>query len=247
MPIVLESQTWRASPDWAVKAGYTVEQCWDANRVLINLLHEMKAKTGVDAVVGASVGPRDDGYVVPEPRQTREEAEAYHSQQVAVIAECKPDFVLAKTFNYVEEIVGLIRACKKHGLPIVQSMTVEVDGRLPSGQTLKECIEQVDKETDNYVSYFAINCAHPNHLIKTFEEGQGQPWLARIRQVECNSADCSHKELNEKTELDIGNPEDFGRLNVVLRTLNPALVVNGGCCGTDYRHIEQVLIACTKQ
>ena len=42
----------------------------------------------------------------------------------------------------------MMRARARAGLPIAVSFTVETDGALPSGQTLRAAIEQVDAETD---------------------------------------------------------------------------------------------------
>ena len=60
------------------------------------------------------------------------------------------------------------------GLPVVVSFTVETDGRLPSGQTLRAAIEQVDAETDGAPLLYMINCAHPTHFAGALAEtGRG--------------------------------------------------------------------------
>ena len=50
----------------------------------------------------------------------------------------------------------LVRAAKTTGMPAVISFTVETDGRLPSGQTLKDAIEQVDAAADSAPVYYMI-------------------------------------------------------------------------------------------
>jgi methionine synthase I (cobalamin-dependent) len=50
----------------------------------------------------------------------------------------------------------------------------------------------------------------------------------------------SHAELDEATELDDGNPREFGREYAGLRNKLTNLKVVGGCCGTDHRHIAEV-------
>ena len=95
---------------------------------------------------------------------TEEEAELYHSQQISVLAETNADMLASLTLNYAEEAIGVVRAAVKYGLPVVISFTVEIDGKLPSGQTLKEAIEQVDNSTNSVVAYFMINCANPLHF-----------------------------------------------------------------------------------
>jgi methionine synthase I (cobalamin-dependent) len=54
----------------------------------------------------------------------------------------------------------------------------------------------------------------------------------------------SHAELNEAPALDAGNPAELaGEYADVKRRLGH-LNVMGGCCGTDHRHIEQIVSAC---
>ena len=49
--------------------------------------------------------------------------------------------------TYAEEAIGIARAARRAGMPVVISFTVETDGRLPNGQTLGEAIELVDAAT----------------------------------------------------------------------------------------------------
>ena len=80
-------------------------------------------------------------------------------------------------------------------MPVAISFTVETDGRLPSGQSLAEAIEQVDAETDAAPAYYMINCAHPTHFeaCSTADE----PWARRIRGLRANASTKSHAELDE--------------------------------------------------
>jgi len=45
--------------------------------------------------------------------------------------------ISAFTINYPEEAVGIVRACKKFDIPVVISFTVETNGKLPNGQSIK--------------------------------------------------------------------------------------------------------------
>lgn len=91
-------------------------------------------------IIGGSIGPRDDGYK-PEQLMNSDQAEAYHSLQVNAFAASAVDMVDAVTMSYVEEAVGIARACKKAGIPSVISFTLETDGKLQNGVTLGEAIE----------------------------------------------------------------------------------------------------------
>ena len=70
------------------------------------------------------------------------------------------------------------------------------------------------------------------------------PGYKKIRILRANFATCSHAELDEAKELDDGNPEELGAQYRDLRKKLPNLNVLGGCCGTDYRHIEVICKAC---
>lgn len=54
---------------------------------------------------------------------------------------------------------------------------------------------------------------------------------------------CSHAKLDESTELDEGDPDEFGALYSQLARRLPQLHVICGCCGTDMRYIKAVMAA----
>jgi S-methylmethionine-dependent homocysteine/selenocysteine methylase len=129
-------------------------------------------------------------------------------------------------------------------MPAVISFTVETDGKLPDGRSLKEAVETVDATTGEYPSYYMINCAHPTHFEDALSDS-GR-WTDRIRGIRANSSAKSHAELNESTELDEGDPLELGlqyrRLQGKLKNLN----VLGGCCGTDLRHVREIARFCAR-
>ena len=114
-------------------------------------------------------------------RCRRGEAESYHAQQIEVFANSAADMVCAVTMNYVEEAIGVVRAARRAGMPVAISFTVETDGSLPTGQTLKSAVEHVDAETSGYASYFGINCAHPSHFEHVLADGG--PMVAANRRL----------------------------------------------------------------
>jgi S-methylmethionine-dependent homocysteine/selenocysteine methylase len=242
--LVLESATWRSSPDWGRRLGYSESALAGVNRKAIQLLREIREEhenSGPPMVISGCIGPRGDGYM-PGNIMSAQEAEAYHWEQVETFAGSAADMVTAITMNYVEEAVGIAGAAQKAGMPVAISFTVETDGNLPTGQTLKSAIEQVDVATSGYPVYYMINCAHPTHFEHVVAEGG--PWLERLRGLRANASHRSHAELNEAPDLDIGNPVELGKQYARLKRRVPHLNVMGGCCGTDHRHLEQIAEAC---
>ena len=54
----------------------------------------------------------------------------------------------------------------------------------------------------------------------------------------------SHAELETMTSLDVGDPAELGRHYADLRRKLRHINVLGGCCGTDFGHVEQIRFAC---
>jgi S-methylmethionine-dependent homocysteine/selenocysteine methylase len=239
---VLESPTWRASPGWASRIGYSGSELESMNRRAIDLMEELRDEdtSGTPHVISGCVGPEGDGYD-PERMLPADEAQAYHETQIRTFADTAADMVTAITMTYADEAIGLSRAAGDAGMPAAISFTVETDGRLPSGQSLGEAIEQVDDETERGPAYFMINCAHPTHFEPVL--GVDEPWRERIRGLRANASTKSHAELDEATELDAGDPVDLGARHAELRESLPRLNVLGGCCGTDHRHVGEICSA----
>lgn len=241
---VLEGATWRANPDWAAKLGYSRAELAVANRAAVDLMVKLRDAHESDRtpiVISANIGPRGDGYKI-ENAMTAAEAEDYHGWQVGIFRDTEADLISAFTINYAEEGIGIARACRKAGIPSVISFTVETDGRLASGQTIREAVEQTDRETGNAPAYYMLNCAHPTHFADALRESEA--WIARLRGLRANASMRSHAELDAAPDLDIGDAVDLGRRYQAVREKFGHICVLGGCCGTDHRHVEQISLAC---
>ncbi len=169
---VLDSPTWRANPDWGARLDYDAAALKAINVRSIALLEELRAgweRPGAPCVISGAIGPRGDGYKAGN--MTADEAEAYHRAQIAAFVEGGADMVTAYTLNSIDEAIGIARAARAQRIPAAISFTVETNGRLAKGETLREAIETVDRETDNAPEYFLINCAHPTHFEDALEGG----------------------------------------------------------------------------
>lgn len=234
--IVLDTPTWRANPDWAALVGYDRDALDRVNREAVGFVRELADELdGQPVALNGAIGPRGDGYVVGSTMNVTEAAN-YHALQVRALAEAGVDLITATTMNYVEEALGVAHACIDAGVPFAIGFTVETDGRLPSGQTLRSAIEQVDAEAAP--EYFMINCAHPTHFSHVLDEGGA--WLSRIGAIRANASTMSHAELDEADELDRGDIAGLLDEYVALRRVLPELRMVGGCCGTDVEHVAEI-------
>jgi homocysteine S-methyltransferase len=240
---VLDTPTWRANSDWGDKLGYDGAALHAINTDSIIFVRSLRAKwerPSTPCVVSGAIGPRGDGYKAG--KMDTLEAEAYHTAQIASFVEAGADMVSAYTMTNINEAIGIARAAKAHAIPCVISFTVETDGRLVGGESLRKAVETVDRETSNTPAYFMINCAHPSHFDGALDAGED--WVKRIYGVRANASTRSHQELDESETLDAGDPVDLGLRYRGLQRRFPTMRILGGCCGTDHSHIAAIGAAC---
>mmetsp|Transcript_45354 Transcript_45354/g.38203 ORF Transcript_45354/g.38203 Transcript_45354/m.38203 type:complete len:194 (+) Transcript_45354:349-930(+) len=185
------------------------------------------------------MGPRDDGYEVGR-KMSAHEAGEYHSLQIQVFKDEGVDFLTAYTLNYSDEALGVVQKCKDIGLPCVISFTTGTDGNIPSGEKLEDCIRKIDKETGNYPIHYQINCAHPSHFYDALSEMDKEIAL-RLKAILANASKKSHSELDNCTELDKGDKQELAEWYLKLKKVLPNLCIIGGCCGTDWTHLDEIV------
>lgn len=236
--LVLETPTWRANPDWAAGLGYDAAGLGAANHRAVELVRAVVSETGLPAtLISGNVGPRGDGYLAAGA--DADDAAEYHSLQVRAFAEAGVDVVHAMTMAEAAEAIGVVRAARAVGLPVAISFTVETDGRLPDGTTLRDAVLAVDAAEPP--DWYGVNCAHPLHVSPALDdrdaEGHDDAWRARIAAFRPNASTLTHAELDEMTELDRGDVALLTGSTDDLRDYLPGLRVVGGCCGTEATHV----------
>lgn len=240
---ILESPTWRANPDWVEMAGYPRSETCEINRkaarMMVDLRDEYKVGNG-SILVSGCVGPRGDGYQA-DNIMSPDEAREYHSEQINALKAVPVDIVSAITMTNVEEAIGITLAAADAEIPAVISFTVETDGKLPSGASLKDAIAAVDGACSVPPIYYMINCAHPSHFAGELIAAKAESWTKRIRGLRANASTKSHAELDESTELDRGDLKAFGMGHADLVRHFEQINVFGGCCGTDEEHILAIV------
>jgi homocysteine S-methyltransferase len=238
LPFSLDTVTWRANPDWGARLGYDAERLAVANRDAVEFARSIAGGRPGVTVTGV-VGPRGDGYAVGE-RMTGDEAAAYHDWQVGILAGAGVDRIASMTMTYPEEAIGVVLAAAARGVPVVPGLTVETDGRLPDGTAFAEAMARVDAATGTAAEFFLLNCAHPTHIAAGLDRTRG---LDRVGGLRVNASARSHAELDEADELDEGDPVVLARDSASLRDAFPSVRLLGGCCGTDHRHVAEIVAA----
>lgn len=236
---IFDSLTYRASRDWGRLLGYSNEGLAEMNHTCLNLYREIAVQAGLPSehiVISGCIGPKGDAYQTSEALSA-DGAEAYHSSQIETFKAGGAHIVTALTLNATTEAIGIARAAATAGLPSVISFTLEKSRKLRSGETLGEAIETVDAATGNAPAYYMINCSHPVDFGPALTPGT---WTDRIRGLRANASTLDHGTLCQLGHLEEGDPDELARQYRDLKTDFPRMNVFGGCCGTDFVHVEKI-------
>ena len=244
---ILESATWRASPDWAERLEVSARGLAELNSQAIDLLVDLRSMhetAGTPMVVAGCVGPRGDGYS-PAVSLTELDAQVYHSVQIDTFRQTQADMISATNMTHTAEAIGIARAARAAKMPCSISFAVGTDGCLPTGQSLREAIHEVDDATGQMPAYYSISCVHPDHLMDVLSGGAG--WLDRIGGIRASAFGLKRAVPDQSGAFDGDNPMELDHHYFQLRTRLRNLGVFGGCCGTDHRHIEEICKALALQ
>lgn len=240
MPLVLDTPTWRANPDWGARVGADAAALERANADAVALVREVAAEADTggaaagsgaayDTMINGCVGPRFDDYVAAE-RMSETDAQSYHSAQVTALAEAGADRITAVTMLDAAEAIGVVRAAQEARVPVAVSFAVDADGKLGDGSSIADAITATDAATGAAAEGFLINCAHPSEVARGLTEDAGSDALARIIGFRLNAAEHGDDGAGDA-------PAAFAAGEAALRASAPNAAVFGGCCGTDVPHI----------
>lgn len=237
--VINEGLHYRASRDWGELIGYSREGLEEINIRGIEFYREIARdydSPETPMLVGGAIGPRGDAYNVGRTPDAAE-SEDYHAEQIETFRKAGADLVTALTFSSIEEAIGLARAAKAAGMPVVVSFFVARGGKLNGGETLEEAITRVDAATNSAPAYYMVNCTHPTEFMPALTEGD---WTARLGGFMPNAVAMETLSLCQLGHLEDGDPVELGGQMADLARRFPHINVWGGCCGTDGRHIGEI-------
>lgn len=241
--MILDGALYRASRDWGDLLGYSPEGLAEIVTRGIEFYKDLAGEYATDTCqmpVSGNIGPRGDAYDIGHIMEV-DEAEDYHTEQIATMKAAGADFVSAQTFSQVNEVIGLVRAAVAQEIPAVISFTLDGTANLNTGPTLGEAITAVDAATDSAPAYYMVNCTHPIDYIPAFE-APGD-WIMRLRGIRPNASSLDKGMLCQLGHLEEGDPVELGGQMADMARRFPHMNVWGGCCGTDYNHIDEMVKA----
>ncbi|HSP80862.1 MAG TPA: homocysteine S-methyltransferase family protein [Myxococcaceae bacterium] len=243
LPTVLLTPTWRATRERIERAGLADRDVLgDAVELLASLRREGEAGAP-PLFIGGLIGCRGDAYR-PEEALSREEAADFHRWHVEGLAAAGVDFLVAQTLPALSEAEGVALAMARTGVPYLLSFVIRPEGTLLDGTPIGEAVERIDALAEPRPAAFMANCVHPSIFREAFSR-QVEAWpdlRRRLVGLQANASRLSPEELDERAELDSGDPATFGRELAALHREQGVRLL-GGCCGTDERHIAALVAA----
>jgi 5-methyltetrahydrofolate--homocysteine methyltransferase len=231
-------------------ADILISNTFGANRIALEK-HKLadRAKELIEAGVGLAkeaagdsrfvlgdIGPTGE-FMEPLGVYTREEFVGIFREQAGILAEAGVDGFIIETMTDLNEIKAAIEACEGHGLPVIASMSFNVDADGSGFHTMMgvspKDMAQALKDTG--VVAIGANCGSADAL-------------EMVRVVEEIKSVCA---LPVMIEANAGKPRNVDGRTVYDQTPGemanavPALVkagarIIGGCCGTTPDHIQAV-------
>ena len=231
---------YRASPDWGAKLGLSPVGLREATLRSIDFLDDLRKEYAAQVphfLINDAIGPRGDAYGTGGGI-TEAEAEDYHSAQLETLKDSAVDVVWAAAQNNVPEVIGIARAAQAIGHPVAVSWSLNSQSRLNSGPTLEEAVTRVDAAVPGAVAWHAINCSHPSEFEPALTPGD---WTGRLRCIRPNAAAMDKIALCKLGHLEDGDPVELGRQMGDVARRYPHMDIWGGCCGTDHRHLREIV------
>ncbi|MCF8011419.1 MAG: homocysteine S-methyltransferase family protein [Clostridiales bacterium] len=239
LPSLVVTPTWRANPERLRQAGFGEDNSVNRDCCLfLSGLRSLYGEYARSVYIGGSIACRGNAYD-PGEALSSGEAERFHALQIRELAETGVDFLIAYTLPAASEALGMARALAKSGKPYILSFVVRPQGTLLDGTPLHEAVSTIDSGAEPGPLCYMINCVHSSIFYKaiTSDTNSSPQARERILGFQANTSRKTPEELDEAAELDAEEPGDFGRLMADVYNKTGIKII-GGCCGTDWRHIE---------
>ncbi|MHA2252015.1 MAG: homocysteine S-methyltransferase family protein [Candidatus Kariarchaeaceae archaeon] len=239
LPIIVCTATWRANPERLKKSGYSISVNKDCYQFLDTIRNEY-GEFSNQIYVGGLIGCRGDAYNAEEGLST-ENAYLFHQSQIKALADTGVDFLIAETLPALGEALGIAQVMAETGLPYILSFVIRETGVLLDDTPLHEAIKLIDDNARKKPICYLINCTHPSKLEKAIllYKPSADFLLQRVFGLLANASTKEPEELESLSYLDSENPDDFSKSMIKLHK-KFGMKIFGGCCGTDYHHIQSI-------
>lgn len=240
LPIMLMTNTRRANRERVERSKFSER---NVMRDYADFLRELSAEFDCSSYIGGMMGCRGDAYSGAEGLK-RAEAVSFHSWQLEMFILGGLDFLFAGIMPALPETIGMAEVMSESGLPYIISLMVSPDGNILDGHSINEAIFQIDRLAGRLPLCYMTNCVHPSILEEALSAPENQSELVRKRfcGIQANAARFSPEVLDNSGELLSSPARDLAAAFASLGEHFP-LKIYGGCCGTDERHMREMVRA----
>jgi 5-methyltetrahydrofolate--homocysteine methyltransferase len=231
-----------------IKAGARIigTNTFGANRMrlndyLKNRVEEINIKAaeialkaaGEKVIVAGSVGPTGS-VLEPFGELSSEEAEEIFTEQISALLQGGVEIILIETMMSLDEAMIALRSAKRLNVPLSGvTMTFNITGgkiTTPFGETIETVCRQL---ADNGADFIGSNCG--NGFSNMLEIGRAIKEYSSVPVLLQPNAGLP--EIKNGRLIYRGSPDEFA--SFAEQALEYGVEYIGGCCGTDYSHIEK--------
>lgn len=225
---VFQTNTFAANSLMLERAGLA-DQAAAIQTAAVRIVREA---VGPEPLVALGLGPTGH-LLAPLGNLPREAAVACYQQQLENMLSPAVDFVLAETFEALDEVEAVVAAVRAVGCSLPLAVTMAFSS--PSGTTMMghDGAQAAHRLADLGVDIIGANCGHVEGLRRALQEMAEVSDLPLMAQP-----NAGQPELVAGRTVYRQTPEDFARFAQELIEMGVRLI--GGCCGTTPAHIRQL-------
>ena len=206
----------------------------ELNTAAVKILKQEVAKADRDIVIAGSMGPTGD---ILEPNGPLSKADAANifEEQAKALAEAGADVLWLETLSSREEVEAAVEGAGRIGLPVVNTLSIDTNGRTMMGLTAADIIN-LQPELHPHPVACGTNCgvgasevvAAVLNFHNAASENSDKPLIVA-------KANCGIPEYIDGKIVYNGTPELMARYTEMAMDAGAKII--GGCCGTSPEHI----------
>jgi enediyne biosynthesis protein CalE2 len=188
-----------------------------------------------EVLIAGSLSPLEHCYH-PERAPRGDDGYSEHLESVRLLADAGVDFLMIETMNTVEEARAALRAARTSGLDVVVGFCCRRDGRLLSGEPVREAVRTLDGLGP---AAYAINCTPAPLTTRAAADvaaATHTPFGAYANVGEWSDGTWA-RVFGSEFVFNV-DPDAYLQHAMGWRELGAAFV--GGCCGTRPEHIHRL-------
>ncbi|WP_298610641.1 betaine--homocysteine S-methyltransferase [uncultured Thiothrix sp.] len=214
----------------------------ELNTAAVKILKDEIAKAGREIVVGGSMGPTGDILEPNGPLSIAEAADIFE-EQARALAAAGVDVLWLETLSSKEEVEAAVLGAGRVGLPVVNTLSIDTNGRTMMGLTAADIIN-LQPNLHPHPIACGTNCgvgaSEVVAAVLNFFNAAGEEQEPII----VAKANCGIPEYVDGKIVYNGTPELMARY--VELAMDAGARIIGGCCGTSPEHIKAMRAAMDK-